>query len=89
MARAPIDKSRLPARLQPRSEVFSNNVDSRLLSEPIEIRAEPGVGSLASHLHQVGQIVPICIELVEGVQLSHHVGGLDAVYQAFASSSCR
>jgi hypothetical protein len=36
---APIDKSLLPAQLQRRSEVFSNNVDSRLLSETIEIRA--------------------------------------------------
>jgi hypothetical protein len=34
-----------------------------------------------SHLRQVGQIVPVCIELVEGAQLGHHVGGLNAVYQ--------
>jgi hypothetical protein len=54
---APIDESLLPAQLQRRSEVFSNNVDSRLLSETIEIRAEPGFGSLASHLHPAGQIV--------------------------------
>jgi hypothetical protein len=71
----------LSAQLQRRSEVFSNSVDSRLLCGPIEIRAEPSVGSLASHLRQVGQIVPVCIELVEGAQLGHHVGGLNAVYQ--------
>ena len=50
-------------------------------SFPIEIRLEPGVGALASQSHQVAQVVPVCVELVEGAELGHHVRGLDAVYQ--------
>src|SRR5271156_5431163 len=65
----------------PRSEVLFANVGGRLRSEPTEILLEPSVGSLASLLHQVGQVVPVCIELVEGTQLGHDVGGVDAVDQ--------
>src|SRR5271155_6131144 len=65
----------------PRSEVLFANVGGRLLSEPTEILLEPSVGSRASHLHQVGQVVPVCIELVEGTQLGHDVGDVDAVDQ--------
>src|SRR5260370_33875832 len=64
-----------------RSEIFLANVDGLFLSEPAEILLEPGVGSLASHLHQVVQVVPVCIELVEGTQLGYDVGGFDAVDQ--------
>src|SRR5271169_6478913 len=59
----------------PRSEVLFANVGGRLLSEPTEILLEPSVGSRASHLHQVGQVVPVCIELVAGTPLGHDVGG--------------
>jgi hypothetical protein len=65
------------------------NVDCRFPSEPIEIRLEPGVGALASQSHQAGQVIPVGVELVEGAQLGHHVGGRDPSVSAFASANCR
>lgn len=52
-----------------------------ILPEPTEIFLAPGVGSLASHLHQVAQVVAVCVELTEGAQLGHDVGGVDAADQ--------
>src|SRR5260370_18336444 len=57
-----------PARRPWWSKVLFANVDGRLLSEANEILLEPGVGSLASDRHQVGQAVPICVELIDGAQ---------------------
>ena len=53
----------------PRSEVLIANVDGRFFPEPAEIFLDPGVGSLASHLHQVAQVAAVCVELIEGTQL--------------------
>src|SRR5271163_3928628 len=63
------------------SEVLFANVDGRFLPEATEILLEPGVGSLASHRHQVREVVPVCVELAEGTQLGHDIGGVDAVDQ--------
>jgi len=50
----------------PRSEVLIANVDGRFFPDPTEIFLEPRVGSLASHLHQVAQVVAVCVEAYRG-----------------------
>jgi hypothetical protein len=69
-----------PARRPLQSKILLANVDSRLLSEANESLLEPGVGSLASHLHQMRKVVLVCVELVGGTQLGHDLGCCGAVY---------